>query len=89
MPTWELYANGRVQGVGFRYYVWKIASELGIKGYVQNQWDGTVKIVAQAEEHTLQTFQQIVSQGTKYAKVKELQIYKLDRIKKYNDFEIR
>lgn len=89
MPTWELYANGRVQGVGFRYYVWKIASELGIKGYVQNQWDGTVKIVAQAEEHTLQTFQQIVSQGTKYAKVKELQIYKLDSAEKYNDFEIR
>ncbi|MBP7333689.1 MAG: acylphosphatase, partial [Candidatus Cloacimonas sp.] len=54
MPTWELYANGRVQGVGFRYFVWKTASELGIKGYVNNQWDGSVKIVAQADEHLLQ-----------------------------------
>ncbi len=70
MPTWELYANGRVQGVGFRYFVWKTASELGIKGYVNNQWDGSVKIVAQADEHLLQAFKQIIAQGNRYAKVR-------------------
>ena len=89
MPTWEIYVNGRVQGVGFRYFVWKAATELGINGYVQNQWDGKVKIVAQAEEHTLHTFQIIVAQGNRYAFVKELKINKLDSAEKYNDFEIR
>ncbi|HNX03064.1 MAG TPA: acylphosphatase [Candidatus Cloacimonas sp.] len=89
MPTWELYANGRVQGVGFRYFVWKTASELGIKGYVNNQWDGSVKIVAQADEHLLQAFKQIIAQGNRYAKVRELQIYILESAEKYNDFEIR
>jgi len=89
MPTWELYANGRVQGVGFRYFVWKTASELGIKGYVNNQWDGSVKIVAQADEHLLQAFQQIIAQGNRYAKVRELQIYNIESAEKYNDFEIR
>jgi len=52
-------------------------------------WDGKVKIVAQAEEHTLHTFQIIVAQGNRYAFVKELKINKLDSAEKYNDFEIR
>ncbi|MEN6445113.1 MAG: acylphosphatase [Candidatus Cloacimonas sp.] len=89
MPTWELYAKGRVQGVGFRYFIWNLASELGIKGYVRNQWDGTVKIVAQTDENTFESFMHRVAEGNKYALVKKLEINKLDSDEEYNDFEIK
>ena len=34
--------QGRVQGVGFRYTAKYMAQSLGLVGWVQNEWDGTV-----------------------------------------------
>lgn len=39
--------HGRVQGVNFRYYTRQRATGLGLTGYVRNQWDGTVEVVAE------------------------------------------
>lgn len=39
--------SGEVQGVGFRYRAKMFAEELGITGWVENQWDGTVVMEAQ------------------------------------------
>lgn len=38
--------RGRVQGVGFRYFVEKHAQRLGLRGYARNMPDGTVEVVA-------------------------------------------
>ncbi|MGD0129732.1 Acylphosphatase [Acidobacteriia bacterium SbA2] len=38
--------SGRVQGVGFRFFVERWAGQLGICGYVKNLWDGTVEVYA-------------------------------------------
>ena len=43
----RLVVSGRVQGVGFRYFVVQAAEPLGITGYVRNLRDGTVEIVAE------------------------------------------
>jgi len=42
--TITLKISGRVQGVGFRYFVLRIANELGIKGIVRNEQDERVSI---------------------------------------------
>ncbi len=39
--------RGRVQGVGFRYFVLREASYLGLDGYVANERDGSVHVVAE------------------------------------------
>lgn len=39
--------EGRVQGVGFRYFTQREATTLGLVGHVRNQWDGTVEVVAE------------------------------------------
>jgi acylphosphatase len=52
----EVVYRGRVQGVGFRYTVRGIAARLGIAGYVKNQSDGTVLVVAEGEKGSLNTF---------------------------------
>ena len=43
----DLTIKGIVQGVGFRPFVYRCAHELGITGWVENQWDGTVAMEAQ------------------------------------------
>ena len=42
--------TGRVQGVGFRYRAQYAASLLGLTGWVENQWDGTVLLEVQGRE---------------------------------------
>lgn len=49
-------AEGQVQGVGFRHLVSTVARQLGVRGWVANMPDGTVKIVAEAEEAVLESF---------------------------------
>lgn len=41
---------GRVQGVGFRYTAKHLARSLGLTGWVENQWDGTVLMEVQGRE---------------------------------------
>ena len=45
---------GRVQEVGFRYSSFSIASELGLTGWVRNEWDGSVEMEAQGTEEKIQ-----------------------------------
>ena len=61
-PAKRVYAlfSGRVQGVGFRYTVSRIAKEHGIGGYVENRWDGDVELVAEGSEQELMDFIQSI-----------------------------
>jgi len=43
MVTTHLKICGRVQGVGFRYHMCRVANELGITGWVRNRRDGSVE----------------------------------------------
>ncbi|CCJ36045.1 Acylphosphatase [Methanoculleus bourgensis MS2] len=56
MKTIEIRISGRVQGVGFRACVRKIATDLGIGGEVMNLPDGKVLITATGEPVVLDKF---------------------------------
>jgi len=88
MPYWEMIAEGRVQGVGFRWFVLDCALRFGIKGFVRNQYDGTVYILAGGDEESLRLFAQVVKQGNAHAIVKELTIDEHVQSKDYEDFFI-
>lgn len=49
-------AKGNVQGVGFRFTTQRMAQELGLKGSVRNQSDGTVEIYAQGTKQQIDLF---------------------------------
>ena len=48
--------DGHVQGVGFRFTVVRLASRLDLTGYVLNEYDGSVRLVAEGAEQILLDF---------------------------------
>lgn len=54
---------GMVQGVGFRYFTWRKACELGLKGNVRNLSDGSVLVIAQGDEHQIDALRRWLQQG--------------------------
>jgi len=52
----RIVLSGHVQGVGFRPFVYRLAQQHGISGYVQNRF-GEVEVIAQGSEVSLQQFQ--------------------------------
>jgi len=48
--------TGRVQGVGFRFFVRRKANQLGLTGWVRNRTDGAVELVAEGNGQDLQEF---------------------------------
>ncbi len=54
---------GRVQGVGFRWYVARAARELGLTGWVRNLADGRVEVYAAGTKEKLDELGAVVAQG--------------------------
>jgi len=56
MKCVKLNVNGIVQGVGFRPFVYRMAHEYGLRGYVKNLGDAGVEIVVEGEEKDIENF---------------------------------
>jgi len=61
--------EGRVQGVGFRYFVEERAIALKISGWVRNRWDGTVEVVGEGEHEILEIFLADIRRGPRASNV--------------------
>jgi len=64
--------RGRVQGVGFRWFVDHEARELGLSGWVRNNLDGTVEILAIGTEQQHVAFRDKLVRGPRAARVDEV-----------------
>jgi acylphosphatase len=80
--------HGMVQGVGFRAFVYHWAHSLGIKGFVQNEIDGSVTVVAQGNEESLEELEVYLKSGPSFSRVEEVEKIEIP-IDNYDDFEIR
>jgi acylphosphatase len=56
-------ARGRVQGVGFRWFVWREAERLGLGGFARNLRDGSVEVVSQGPDSALDQLEQALRLG--------------------------
>jgi len=68
----HLEIRGRVQGVGFRWYVMEIARELGLSGWVRNRPDGIVELAAAGNSAALAKLEAAVAAGPGGARVEEV-----------------
>ncbi len=64
--------KGRVQGVGFRYFVQHHARRLGIRGWVRNTDQGHVEVDAAAAEKTLEELVLLLRRGPALSRVDEV-----------------
>jgi len=69
-----LYARvkGRVQGVGFRYFVQRHAQALGLDGFVRNLRDGGVELEAAGAPEALDRLETLIAQGPPGAHVEHV-----------------
>ena len=65
----HLRVQGRVQGVGFRYFVLRRAEDLGLTGWVRNLPDGDVEVEAEGPREALQGLIERVREGPAAARV--------------------
>ena len=61
--------KGDVQGVGFRYFVQRKARQLGLRGWVRNNDDGTVELVAEGGRDELEQLKRALQEGPRMARV--------------------
>jgi len=81
--------RGRVQGVSFRYYTQMEANRLGLTGWVRNEGDSSVLIVAEGPEDRLSEFVAFLHQGPRSAKVEKVDISYSSVSQMFDKFEIR
>jgi acylphosphatase len=70
--------QGRVQGVGFRWFVHREASELELRGWVRNTEDGDVEVVAAGSAEDLDELRQSLRRGPRGSRVDRLIEHHLD-----------
>lgn len=61
--------KGRVQGVGFRWFVHREASELDLRGWVRNTEDGDVEVVVAGAEENLAELRESLKRGPRGSRV--------------------
>jgi len=65
----HVVVSGRVQGVGFRWFVRETAIELGLAGWVRNRPDGNVEVAADGDDERVSRFRERLREGPPHAMV--------------------
>lgn len=89
--TFRLHAfvEGRVQGVGFRYFTMEVAQRYGLTGWVRNRWDGKVEIIAEGEHEQLNRFLAELRRGPIGSDVRNVDYQFLDAKGDSSRFKVR
>ncbi|ODN30081.1 acylphosphatase [Fervidobacterium thailandense] len=79
--------RGIVQGVGFRHFVKNVARALGVRGYVKNEMDGSVTVVAGGNAEQLNELKRRILEGNGWSYVSDIEEFDLPE-QEYKDFHV-
>src|ERR1051326_2575888 len=80
--------RGRVQGVGFRWFVEREAHMLGIAGWVRNNHDGSVEVLAQGTRDQLSGLHSRFREGPRAARVDAVEVPEANPVAQLSSFRI-
>lgn len=69
----HVVVRGRVQGVGFRWFVQQSASSLDLAGWVRNTADGSVEVEAEGNPSEVQRLRALLGDGPSGARVESVE----------------
>jgi acylphosphatase len=81
--------SGRVQGVGFRYFVEELALHEGVSGYVRNLADGRVEALVEGDAATVGRVETALWRGPRGARVDDIEIEETTPAGRVTGFRIR
>lgn len=84
----NIIVKGYVQGVGYRYFMYKSAMELDLKGYSKNLYNGDVETEAEGKKEFLEELVKRARLGPSMARVDNIKVEWLEFKNKYNKFEV-
>ncbi len=88
MSYLKAIVKGRVQGVGFRYFVYDLARQYGLKGTVRNLYSGAVEVQADGDDELLNTFLDALRAGPRMAQIDDVETEWSKEEKGFRDFRI-
>ena len=81
--------RGRVQGVGFRWFVEREAHILQIAGWVRNHHDGSVEVLAIGTRDQLSGLRSRLQEGPRAARVDDVEELEAEPVAGLNSFQVR
>ncbi|MFN3527495.1 MAG: acylphosphatase [Candidatus Altarchaeaceae archaeon] len=92
MKRVHIFISGKVQGVGFRWFVKRNASKRNIKGFVRNLYNGEragqVECVFEGDEKDIEEMIELCKKGPIFSKVESVEVIEEEYKNEFNDFEI-
>ena len=88
VETRRYTVSGRVQGVGFRWFVEREARSLGLSGWVRNRSDGSVEVLAAGTRDQLGVLYDRLRQGPRAARVDDVDVEEAAPLKDLHTFRI-
>ncbi len=80
--------RGGVQGVGYRFFAQRAAAKHQVVGYVRNETDGSVEVLAEGPASDMEAFKNELAAGPQWATVEQLEEIDLDPSGTYTSFRV-
>ena len=81
--------HGKVQGVGYRFFATRVARRLGLKGFIQNNRDGSVEATVEGEKAAIDEWIEELKEGPRYAEVIRIDQETKEFSGKLPDFDVK
>ena len=89
MIRYSILVDGRVQGVGFRFFTQLTATNLNLTGWCKNLYDGKVQIEIQGSEDTLNKFISLLKKGNNFSRIDEIIVDKIPIIETEKKYSVK
>lgn len=88
MLRYNILVKGKVQGIGFRYFVQLMAKQMNLTGWVKNLDNGSVQMEIQNSTCDIEIILEKLKTGNKFSKVNEIQYEIIEEVPNEKSFKI-
>lgn len=85
----KLHIQGKVQGVGFRFFATRVARRLGLRGWIQNNRDGSVEALVEGDAEKIDQWLEELREGPRYAEVTKIDQERREFSGRLGEFDVK